>query len=355
MRMRVAINGFGRIGRRFLWAALEQDSFDVVAINDPAEAATLAHLLRYDSVHGMAPHDVVVEGEALYVGGRRITLCHDPDPRRLPWRALNIDLVAECSGRMTTREHAGQHCEAGARRVAISAPGQELDGTFCYGINHQDYDPQCHRLVSNASCTTNCLAAVCRVVLDSCGLRSAMMNTVHPYTNGQPLLDSAHGDLRRSRGGAGALIPTTTGATRAVVEVLPQLKGRISGMSVRVPVADVSILDLVVEMEKPLCVQQANDAFRQAADGPLHGVLACNDLPLVSRDYLGHPASAIIDTLSTQVVGKRLLRVIAWYDNEAGYAHRLADLVGHMARREMACGRSSDSATDFRQQGVCHG
>ena len=332
-RTRVAINGFGRIGRNILRAARKYDAgFDFVAINDLTDNETLAHLLRYDSVHGRFDGTVKVSDDGLNVDGDDIRVFSEKDPAQLPWKDLGVDIVFEATGRFTRRDDAAKHIDGGARKVVITAPAKNEDVTIVMGVNHDDYDSASHHVVSNASCTTNCLAPVVKVLLDSFGFRRGLMTTVHSYTNDQQILDLPHKDLRRARAAAVSIIPTTTGAAKATSLVLPQVKGLIDGMAMRVPTPDVSVIDLTAELEKNVTVDQVNDAFRAAATGAMKGVLETSAEPLVSVDYIGHPASSIVDLLSTFVVQDNLVKVMAWYDNEWGYSVRCVDLAKHMAK-----------------------
>ncbi|RME39889.1 MAG: type I glyceraldehyde-3-phosphate dehydrogenase [Deltaproteobacteria bacterium] len=333
MPAKIAINGFGRIGRNVLRAGIGNPDLEFVAINDLTDSATLAHLLKYDSVHGRFDHDIRAEDDAILVDGRPIRVCSEKDPASLPWKELGIDIVIESTGRFTKRADAAKHLEAGASRVVISAPGKEVDGTFCMGVNHQDYDPARHIVVSNASCTTNCLAPVAKVLNDSFGIRRGMMTTVHSYTNDQRILDLPHKDLRRARAAALSMIPTTTGAAKAVGLVLPELNGKLSGMAVRVPTPNVSLIDLVVETEKETSAETVNAVMREAAAGPMKGIIDYCELPLVSVDLRGASVSATFDAPSTMVMDKNLVKVLAWYDNEWGYSNRVLDLVGYIAAR----------------------
>jgi glyceraldehyde 3-phosphate dehydrogenase len=340
MPLRVAINGFGRIGRAFFRAAYDHPDLEIVAINDLVDAATLVHFLRYDSVHGRFSADFEVESESFVVGGKTVHVLRRPHPRALPWAELGVDVVIESSGRYTNRDHAGEHVQAGAEKVIISAPADDADLTVCMGVNDSLYHPKQHHIISNASCTTNCLAPVAKVVLEEVGIVKGFLNTVHCYTNGQAIHDVPQADLRRGRSAGQSMIPTSTGATRAVVKVLPELAGKLVGMAVRVPVPNVSLIDLVVETERSISADELNSALKAAAERELKGILEYCEDPLVSSDFVGHSASAIIDAQSTEVVGDNLVRVIAWYDNEWGYANRLIDLVEHIA----ACKKT---ATDF--------
>ncbi|HSH44785.1 MAG TPA: type I glyceraldehyde-3-phosphate dehydrogenase [Longimicrobiales bacterium] len=334
MATRVAINGFGRIGRNILRSAKKSGAdLDFVAVNDLTDAETLAHLLRYDSVHGPYPGTVEVSGDGLKVDGDEIQVFAERDPAALPWSDLGVDIVFEATGRFRDRDSASKHLEAGAKKVIITAPAKGEDVTVVMGVNHDDYDPDNHQIISNASCTTNCLAPVVKVFLDAFGFRRGIMTTVHSYTNDQSILDLPHKDLRRARAAAMSIIPTTTGAAKATALVIPEVKGRLDGMAMRVPTPDVSIVDLTVEVEQDVTVEQVNQAFRDAADGPLKGVLAVSDEPLVSIDYTGHPASSILDTESTFVIEDRMVKVLSWYDNEWGYSSRCVDLATFVAER----------------------
>jgi glyceraldehyde 3-phosphate dehydrogenase len=334
MATRVAINGFGRIGRNILRAAKKYGSdLDFVAVNDLTDADTLAHLLRYDSVHGRYPGKVEVSGDSLVVDGDEIRVIAERDPASLPWSDLGVDIVFEATGIFTSRDKAQLHLDAGARKVIITAPAKGEDITVVLGVNHDRYDADNHHIISNASCTTNCLAPVVKVLLDSFGFRRGIMTTIHAYTNDQSILDLPHKDLRRARAAAMSIIPTTTGAAKATGLVIPEVKGRIDGMAMRVPTPDVSIVDLVAELERETTVEEVNQAMREAAAGDLQGVLDVSDEQLVSIDYVGNPASSIVDSRSTFVIEDRLVKVIAWYDNEWGYSTRCVDLAGHVAER----------------------
>jgi len=332
-RTRVAINGFGRIGRNILRAARKGNAdFDFVAVNDLTDNETLAHLLRYDSVHGRYDGSVTATKDGLDVDGDEIRVLSEKDPAQLPWKDLGVDIVFESTGRFTKRADAAKHIDGGARKVVITAPAKDEDITIVMGVNDDRYDPASHDVISNASCTTNCLAPVVKVLLDSFGFRRGLMTTVHSYTNDQQILDLPHKDLRRARAAAISIIPTTTGAAKATALVLPQVKGRIDGMAMRVPTPDVSVIDLTAELEKTVTVDQVNDAFRSAATGSMKGILDVSDEPLVSVDYIGHPASSIVDLLSTFVVDDSMVKVMAWYDNEWAYSVRCVDLAAHIAR-----------------------
>ena len=331
MATKVAINGFGRIGRNVLRIACQSNQLDIVAINDLTDAATLAHLLKYDSVHGTFNADVSVAEDNLLVNGKAIRILQQRDPAQLPWQELGVDVVIESTGLFTSRDAAAKHLQAGARKVVISAPGKEVDATICMGINEATYDADNHQIISNASCTTNCLAPVAKVLGEQFGIVRGMMTTIHAYTNDQRILDLPHSDLRRARAAAVSMIPTTTGAAKAVSLVLPELKGKLDGMAIRVPTPNVSLVDLVVEVEKPASKEEINAALKSAADGPLQGILAYSDVPLVSCDFNGSPVSSTVDALSTNVIDGTLVKVLAWYDNEWGYSNRVCELVQHIS------------------------
>ncbi len=335
MPIRVAINGFGRIGRNVLRSAqmAGRTDIDFVAVNDLTDAATLAHLLKYDSVHGRYPGTVEVSEHGLVVDGDEIRVFSERDPAQLPWADLEIDVVIESTGHFCDRDGAAKHLDAGAKKVIISAPGKNEDITVVLGVNHDQYDPDNHDVISNASCTTNCLAPVVKVLAERFGFRHGLMTTVHAYTNDQRILDLPHSDLRRARAAAISMIPTTTGAAKATGLVLPSVAGRIDGMSLRVPTADVSIVDLVAELDTDTTAEEVNAAFREAAAGALEGVLDVSDEPLVSIDYQGNPYSSIVDALSTAVMTGRMVKVLSWYDNEWGYSNRVVDLVSYIGER----------------------
>ncbi len=331
MSKKIAINGFGRIGRNVFRAAQGNPDFDIVAINDLTDAATLAHLLKYDSVHGIFTGDVVAEGDNLIVNGKAVKILSERDPAALPWGALGVEIVIESTGLFTKRDAAQKHIDAGAKKVVISAPGKEVDLTVCMGVNEQDYDAAKHHILSNASCTTNCLAPVAKVLLESFGIVKGMMTTIHSYTNDQRILDLPHSDMRRARAAALSMIPTTTGAAKAVSLVLPELKGKLDGLAVRVPTPNVSLVDVVVETEKKTSVEEVNAALKAAAEGPLKGILEFCELPLVSKDFNGNAASSIVDGLSTAVMDGTMVKVLSWYDNEWGYSNRVLDLVKYIS------------------------
>ena len=331
-RIKVAINGFGRIGRNILRSAKKTGApVDFVAVNDLTDNATLAHLLKYDSVHGAYPGTVEVTKNGITVDGDEIRVFEEKDPGKLPWKDLGVDIVFESTGRFTKRADAAKHIEAGARKVIITAPGKDEDITIVMGVNHEKYDDASHQVISNASCTTNCLVPVVKVIRDNFGFESGFMTTVHSYTNDQNILDLPHKDLRRARAAAMSIIPTTTGAAKATSLVIPELKGKIDGIAMRVPTPDVSIVDLVARVERDVTVEQLNNAFREAANGALKGVLAVSDEELVSIDYTGNPNSSIVDLGCTAVIGDRLVKVVSWYDNEWGYSCRCVDLAVHVA------------------------
>ena len=334
MGTKVGINGFGRIGRN-VYRAMRQrpNDLEVVAVNDITDTRTLAHLLKHDSVLGPYPGRVGTDGDTLVADGERIRVIAERDPQRLPWRDLGVDIVIESTGLFTDANKARGHLDAGARKVVITAPAKNEDVTICMGVNHAAYDPAHHNIVSNASCTTNCLAPVAKVLSDRFGIESGLMTTVHAYTNDQRILDAPHEDLRRARAAAIAIIPTTTGAAKAVSLVLPELRGKFHGMALRVPVPDVSLIDLVATLNKSVTAQDVNDEMREAADGELHGILAVTDEELVSSDFLHDSHSSIVDAPSTMVIADRTVKVLAWYDNEWGYSCRVVDLVNHMAAR----------------------
>ncbi|HXV85710.1 MAG TPA: type I glyceraldehyde-3-phosphate dehydrogenase [Gemmatimonadales bacterium] len=333
MTARVGINGFGRIGRLVLRALGQRPGFDVVAVNDLTDPKTLAHLLKYDSIHRRFPGTVEAAPDGIMVNGRLIKVLSVKDPAQLPWRDLGVEYVLESTGLFTNREKAAAHLTAGARKVIISAPAKNEDITIVMGVNDKAYDPARHHVISNASCTTNCLVPVVKVILDAFGFERGFMTTVHSYTNDQNVLDLPHKDLRRARAAALSIIPTTTGAAKATSLVLPEVKGKIDGVALRVPTADVSVVDLTCVVKQPTDPDTVNRAFRAAADGPMKGILAVSDEPLVSADYIGDERSSTIDALSTQVIDGTLVHVSSWYDNEVGYSARCADLLELVARK----------------------
>ena len=331
MATRVGINGFGRIGRNIMRAATGENRIEIVAVNDITDAATLAHLLKYDSVLGNLSDTVAVDGDGIRMGDHRFRVIAERDPAKLPWRALEVDVVLESTGLFTTRDDAAKHLTAGAKRVIITAPAKQPDLTLVLGVNHDRYDPATHRIISNASCTTNCLAPVAKVLDEGFGLRRGWMTTVHSYTNDQKLLDLPHKDLRRARSAGLSMIPTTTGAAVAVGEVLPQLKGKLDGISIRVPTPNVSVVDLVAQLNTKTTAEAVNAAFTAAADGPLRGVLQVTTDPLVSIDFKGNPHSSIVDASYTSVIDGDFIKVLSWYDNEWGYSSRCVDLITFLA------------------------
>lgn len=332
-KARVGINGFGRIGRGFVRAMAEdKDAFDLVLINDLTDANTLAHLLKYDSVHGKFPGTVEVKDGMLIINGDTVKITAERDPAKVPWKEAGADIVLECTGLFTARADAGKHIEAGAKKVLISAPAKEPDATLACGINLETYDPENHHVISNASCTTNCLAPVSKVLHETFGIKSGLMTTIHSFTNDQKILDLPHKDPRRSRAASMSMIPTTTGAAKAIALVLPELKGKLDGMAIRVPTPNVSLVDLTVMLEKKATVEEVNKALTDAANGPLKGVLAVTDEPLVSIDFNGNKNSATVDLAVTSVNGEQT-KVLAWYDNEAGYSQRLFDLAQFVAEK----------------------
>ncbi len=335
MAVRVGINGFGRIGRNVLRAAvlMKQQALEFVAVNDITDTKTLAHLLKYDSIHRRFPGTVEAQGDALIVNGKPVKVSAIKEPEKLPWKALGVDLVLESTGRFTDRPDADKHLAAGAKKVVISAPAKGEDITIVMGVNHQKYDPAKHHVISNASCTTNCLVPVVKVVLDNWGFRHGFMTTIHSYTNDQQILDLPHKDLRRARAAALSIIPTTTGAAKATSLVIPEVKGKIDGISLRVPTPDVSVVELTAEIEKKTTIQEVNDAFRQAGRSTLQGILDVSDEPLVSMDYIGSFYSSVVDAPSTNVIDGTFLHVSSWYDNEMGYSARCVDLLAHLARK----------------------
>ncbi|MEC2055550.1 type I glyceraldehyde-3-phosphate dehydrogenase [Peribacillus psychrosaccharolyticus] len=333
MAIKVGINGFGRIGRNVLRAALKNPGVEVIAINDLTDANMLAHLLQYDTIHGTLPETVSVDGEYLVVDGHKIKVLAERDPAQLGWGEIGVEVVVESTGRFTKRNDAAKHLEAGAKKVIISAPGSDEDITIVMGVNEDKYEAANHHVISNASCTTNCLAPFAKVLNDQFGIVRGMMTTVHSYTNDQQILDLPHKDYRRARAAAENIIPTTTGAAKAVALVLPELKGKLNGMAMRVPTPNVSVVDLVVELEKNATAEEINAAFKEASEGDLKGILAYSELPLVSRDYNGAPASSTIDALSTMVIDGNMVKVLSWYDNETGYSSRVVDLIDYIAKK----------------------
>jgi glyceraldehyde 3-phosphate dehydrogenase len=332
MPVRVAINGFGRIGRQIIRSELRDHALEFVAVNDLTDPTTLAYLLKYDSVHGRFPGDVSSDEKNLIIGGKRLAVLAQTDPTKIPWRDFGVDIVLECTGHFTDRDKAAKHLEQGVKKVIISAPAKNPDITLACGINLDKYDRAKHHVVSNASCTTNCLAPVAKVLHESFGIARGQMTTIHSYTNDQRILDLPHKDLRRARAAAVNMIPTSTGAARAIGEVLPALKGKLDGMAIRVPTPNVSVVDLTVRLEKTATRDEINEGFRRAAQGPLAGILAATDEPVVSSDFDGDTHSATVDLSATMVTGE-LVKVLAWYDNETGYGQRLYDLCRYIAQQ----------------------
>lgn len=331
MATKVGINGFGRIGRNVFRAALKNPAIDIVAVNDLTDAKTLAHLLKYDSVHGILDAEVKADGNNLVVNGKTIKVLAEREPANLPWKDLGVEAVVESTGRFTAREKAAAHLEAGAKKVVISAPAKNEDITIVMGVNQDKYDAKSHHVISNASCTTNCLAPFAKVLNDKFGIKRGLMTTVHSYTNDQQILDLPHKDLRRARAAGMSIIPTTTGAAKAVALVLPELKGKLNGFAMRVPTPNVSVVDLVAELDKAATAEEINAALKEAAEGELKGILAYSDEPLVSKDYNGNPNSSIVDGLSTMVIEGNMVKVVSWYDNEWGYSNRVVDLISYIA------------------------
>jgi glyceraldehyde 3-phosphate dehydrogenase len=333
MAIRVGINGFGRIGRNILRAALHDRDIEFVAVNDITDAPTLAHLLKYDSILGNLPDEVAVEGDAIRVAGRTIKVLAVKDPGSLPWKDLGVEYAIESTGLFTDADKAKAHLAAGAKKVVISAPAKGEDFTVVMGVNHEKYDPQAHHIISNASCTTNCLGPIAKVLVESFGIVRGQMTTVHSYTNDQKILDLPHKDLRRARAAAVSMIPTSTGAAKAIYLAVPELKGKLDGVAIRVPTPNVSIVDLTVLLEKPATAEAINAAFEKAAAGPMKGILDVSHEELVSIDFRGNPHSSIVDAPLTKVVDGSLAKVFSWYDNEWGFSNRMKDLLRYMAQR----------------------
>ncbi len=331
MAVRVAINGFGRIGRNVFRTCLEDDGVEITNINDITDPATLAHLLKYDSVFGVLDAEIKSTDNAIIVNGKPVKITAERDPAKLPWAADGVDVVLECTGLFTARDKASTHLQAGAKKVIISAPAKEPDITVCMGVNHKSYKASEHNIISNASCTTNCLSPMAKVLNDNFGIKRGLMTTVHAYTNDQKILDLPHSDLRRARAAGLSMIPTSTGAAKAVSLVLPELKGKLDGMAIRVPVPTVSVVDLVAELEKETTAEEINAALKEASVGYLKGILQYCDEPCVSVDFKGNPHSSIIDALSTKVIEGNLVKVLTWYDNEWGFSCRMKDLINHIA------------------------
>ena len=330
-KVRVGINGFGRIGRILFRAGFEQLEF--VGINNLGDAKQAAHLLKYDSTHGRFAADVTHDERNIIVNGAKIPLSASKNPAEIPWKDWGCDIVLECTGAFKSKEEFTKHLQAGAKRVLVSAPAAGVDLTMVYGINHKNYDPAKHTVVSNASCTTNCLAPMARVLQDSFGIEQGLMTTIHSYTNDQQVLDAPHKDLRRARSAAVSMIPTTTGAAKTVGEIIPELKGKFDGISIRVPTPDVSLVDLTFRSVKPVTVDSINGALKEASNGSLKGILGVESAPLVSADYIGNPLSSIIDLESTMVMGSNFAKVFSWYDNEVGFSYRMVDMALYMAQK----------------------
>ena len=327
MAIKVGINGFGRIGRNLFRAGLKDPDIEFIAVNDLTDPKTLAHLLKYDSVHGRFQGEVEVGDGEIRVNGKSIQVLSERDPANLPWGEMGVQVAIESTGIFTKRSDAEKHLKAGAKKVIISAPATDEDITIVLGVNDDKYDHASHHIISNASCTTNCLAPVAKVLHEKFKVKHGLMTTTHAYTNDQKILDLPHSDLRRARAAAVSMIPTSTGAAKAVGLVLPELNGKLDGMAIRVPTQDVSVVDLVAEVEADVTAEEVNDALREAANGPLKGILDYTDEPLVSVDYLGNPASSTVDGLSTKVLDNRMVKVISWYDNEWGFSCRMVDLI----------------------------
>lgn len=333
MTLKIAINGFGRIGRLVFREAMTHGDFEVVAVNDLTDAAQLAHLLKYDSVHGVYNAEVLAESDAFIVNGQRVRVFAEKDPLNLPWGELGVDIVIESTGKFRSLEDVSKHVQAGAKKAILSAPAKGAMPTYVMGVNHEQYNPETEHVISNASCTTNCLAPVAKVLDEKFGIERGMMTTIHSYTNDQRILDFPHSDPRRARAGAVSMIPTTTGAAVAVSKVLPQLKGKLDGFSMRVPTPNVSCVDLVVQLRANVTKEEVNVVLKEASENELKGILDYNELPLVSIDYNGSHASSTVDGLSTMVLDNSMVKVLAWYDNEIGYSTRLMDLAQYMAER----------------------
>jgi glyceraldehyde 3-phosphate dehydrogenase len=336
MATRIAINGFGRIGRMVFRKAINDPAVEVVAINASYPVETLAHLIKYDTIHGNISDKVETNGDTIIVNGKVTKVVSDRDPANLPWKDLDIEIVIEATGKFRDKEGAGKHIAAGAKKVVITAPGKDDDVTIVMGVNQEQYDHENHHIISNASCTTNCLAPVAKVLDEAFGIEHGMMTTVHSYTNDQKNLDNPHKDLRRARACGQAIIPTTTGAARAVGRVLPQLQGKLNGFALRVPTPNVSVVDLVVNVKKNVTVEEVNRVLREASEGSLKGILGYTDEPLVSADFNGDENSSIVDGLSTMVMGDKQVKVLAWYDNEWGYSCRVLDLAKHVSEAAQA-------------------
>lgn len=331
MAVKIGINGAGRIGKCVLRVALQDPNVEVVAINDLCDTTTLAHLVKYDSVHGNMKEDVAVDGEYIVIDGKKIRVFAEREPKNIPWSEYGVEVVIDCTGRFRDKESASAHIGGTVKKVIISAPAKNEDLTIVMGVNEDKYNPTEHHVLSNASCTTNCLAPFAKVLHEKFGIVRGLMTTVHSYTNDQRILDTPHSDLRRARAAAESIIPTTTGAAKAVALVLPELKGKLNGFALRVPTPNVSVTDLVVELEKPTTKEEINEALREAAKGSLQGILGVSDEPLVSKDFNGDPRSSIVDADLTMVMEGNMAKVVSWYDNEWGYSNRLVDLVKYIA------------------------
>lgn len=333
MTIKVGINGFGRIGRNVFRIALTNPQVEIVAVNDLTDAETLAHLLKYDSVHGILDADVEVQGNAILINGKAVSVIAERDPAALPWGQLGVEVVVESTGRFTDAAKAAAHKAAGAKKVIISAPAKNEDITIVYGVNQNKYSVDKHHIISNASCTTNCLAPFAKVLHEKFGIKRGLMTTVHSFTNDQQILDLPHKDLRRARAASLSIIPTTTGAAKSVALVLPELKGKLNGFAMRVPTPNVSVADLVVDVEKHVTVEEVNNALKAAAEGELKGIMAYSAEPLVSKDYNGNAHSCVIDALSTMAIDGVMVKVVAWYDNEWGYSNRIVDLIDYIGKQ----------------------
>jgi glyceraldehyde 3-phosphate dehydrogenase len=330
MAVRVGINGFGRIGRNVLRAGLDKKGLEFVAVNDLTDAKTLAHLLKYDSVHGRFRADVHADGDAILIDGKEIKVYAQKDPAQLPWKDLKVDVVLESTGKFTDRVGGSKHIEAGAKKVVVSAPAKDPDVSMVLGVNEKDYNPSKHHIVSMGSCTTNCLAPVAKILVEEFGVEKGLMTTIHAYTNDQVILDFPHKDLRRARSAAMSMIPTTTGAATALSLVIPELKGKMDGMAIRVPTPNVSVVDLVVELKKETTAEELNRILKSYADGKMKGILSFCEDPLVSIDFNGNPHSSIVDGPSTKVIGKKMAKIISWYDNEWGFSNRMVELLAYL-------------------------
>ena len=333
MTVKIAINGFGRVGRYLIRACLGYQDIEIAAVNSRAKASALAHLLKYDSVHGKIKADVGADDNNIIVNGKKIAVTQFSNPAELPWKALGIDVVVEATGKFRKGAELSAHIAAGAKKVILAVPGKSVDGTFVMGVNEEAYDPARHHIISNASCTTNCLAPVAKVLHEKFGIMKGVMTTIHSYTMDQRLLDGSHKDLRRARAAGLSIVPTSTGAASAIGEVIPALKGKLDGIALRVPTPNVSLVDLAVEVSRPVTVAEVNNAFREAAANRLKGILAYSEEELVSIDFTSSSYSSIVDSLLTQVIGEKLVKVFSWYDNESGYASRLRDLAIYIAKK----------------------